>query len=270
VLPLVSYALLATGLVAVLWNRLQAVPKHPLEQYLPDNEGDRPGVEKKLKLMSPDRKRLLTQIALDPSSCVRLGETLQVGDLAVTPRKVEWQQVYVAQPGREERPEPVRRRDGDMAPAPSLVLHLHLENTSPDYAFQPLDRYFDRHWKDGEGAPPLTVLEAGAARFYGGPAVWMARRGRSADAVPEYLYLRCGDGFERNAVDALLSPGGSCDAFVCTDAADPSAGELRRYRGELLWRVHLRRGLVAVRGAEVPAAAVVGVRFRAGQVAGGG
>jgi hypothetical protein len=269
VIPLLSYALLATGLLIVLWSRLQTAPKNPLEQYLPDTDGDRPGVEKKLKPMSSERRWRLTQVALSPSSRVRLGETLRVGALAVTPRMVEWRQVYVSQQGREQNPEPVRARGpgGELVEAPSLVLHLHLENASAEEVFQPLDRHFDRQWKQGQGPPPLTVLEAGDRRFYGGPAAWRPRGDPSG--VPEYLNLKDGEGFRPNPVDAPLHPGDSCEVFVCTDAADPAAGELRRYRGGLLWRVHLRRGLVAVRGQEVPASTVVGVEFTAAQVGGG-
>jgi hypothetical protein len=59
--------------------------------------------------------------------------------------------------------------------------------------------------------------------------------------------------------------------FVCTDPADHAVQELARYKGPLVWRIQLRRGLVKWRTArgndrEDSATAVVGVEFDAGDV----
>jgi hypothetical protein len=158
------------------------------------------------------------------------------------------------------------------------VLRLRLENVSEDETFQPLDRYFDRKWREDNspGAPPLTLLEAGSGRrFFGGPAAWRPRRSspRNNDAPAEFIYLMSGDKPVENPVDRPLGPGESSQAFVCTDGDDPRAGELANYQGNFLWRVQVRRGLVRVRGRdgrehEVPAAAVVGVVFSGKDVGG--
>jgi hypothetical protein len=53
------------------------------------------------------------------------------------------------------------------------------------------------------------------------------------------------------------------ETFVSTDGRDPRLEEqLKTYHGPLLYRVHLRRGLVKrAKGDEVPATAVIGVHF---------
>jgi hypothetical protein len=52
------------------------------------------------------------------------------------------------------------------------------------------------------------------------------------------------------------------ETFVCTDGFDAKAAEaVEGYHGPLLWRVHVRRGLVHVNGHDKPAGAVIGVEF---------
>lgn len=267
-LPLVSYSIFATCLVVILWNRLQTTEDHPLIAFLPDAEGDAPGVVRKPKGISELGKRKLIDQPVPKGLKMRLGETRTVGALAVTPRSVTRERVGVATASTEP----------EQLAGPSLVLHLLLRNVSDDETFQPLDRYFDRKWREASspGAPPLTLLEAGPGRrFFGGPAAWRPRRPepRNNDAPAEFIYLMKGDKPVANPVDRPLGPGESEELFVCTDGDDPRADDLCRYQGEFLWRVHLRRGLVSVRGRdgrerEVPAAAVVGVVISGKEVGG--
>jgi hypothetical protein len=135
------------------------------------------------------------------------------------------------------------------------VLRLHLRNVSADTTFTPLDNYFDRRWQPGRGPPPLTVLEMGSQRFYGGPA----ERGPPGGAEPARRQWVEG----RQEIDASgLAPGAEADTFVCTDGDDQKVlRELEKFEGKLLWRVQLRRGLVRLGHREVPAAAVIGVEF---------
>jgi DNA-directed RNA polymerase subunit RPC12/RpoP len=254
VLPLVSYSILATVLLVILWNRLQTREVHPLIAFLPDAEGDAPGVIRKPKAVTEARKRRLNAEPLPDDLKLRLGQTRTVGMLAITPQRVAWQQVGVG----EDSAGPVKLN------GPSLVLHLRLENMSTDETFQPLDRFFDRKWQDGKAtAPPLTLLEAGPKlRFYGGPAEWRPRsHARNINAPPEFIYLMGGEHPVADPIDRPLGAGETSEVFVCTDGNDPRTTELARYRGEFLWRVHVRRGLVRVLDREVPAAAVVGVVF---------
>lgn len=258
-LPLFLYAVLATVAIVLLWNRLQQQPPHPLEMF-PDVEGDTPGVQKNGKKTSPVRGQIapehlrkLAEIPLPRQLCVSLGNTLRVGDLEVTPRRVERKVVRVFVTGFP-RPEPCLHE--------SLVLHLHLHNVSEDVTFTPLDNYFDRRWRKGKrtGPPPLTVLEMGSQRFYGGPAEWSPVGGVAAER------RQWVEG--RKNLDSLgLGPGEALDTFVCTDGDDATVlPELERFHGTLLWRVQLRRGLVRVGQREIPATAVVGVEFTARDV----
>jgi hypothetical protein len=269
VLPLVSYSLLATAALVFLWNRSQSADKNqnPLELYLPDGEGDKPGVVRTPKKLSDNKKKAMVEKPLPEVCLMRLGETRTVGALAVTPESVRWHKIGLA-PAEGEFDAAKNPLD-----RPALVLHLRLRNVSEDQTFQPLDRYFDRQWR-GKGPPPLTLLEAGEKRFYGGPAEWHPSLKKTvrgdqphADCVS---LLDVPDAPRRNAVDQPLGPGEEVEAFVCTDPQGPDAADLARSRGDFLWRVHLRRGLVEVRGEEVPAAAVLGVEFTDRDVGKGG
>ncbi len=155
-IPLVLYAILATAAVGFLYLRMQTRPPSLWEQ-IPDVDGDNPGVRgaaKKGASLRFDRK-----IAVQPlpeNLLVKLGNTLRVGELEVTPTKVRRQRVKVFVEGFAQ-PEPC---DFD-----SLVLTLKLRNVADDYSFTPLDNYFDRQCGDRDSTVPLTVLVAGAAVF---------------------------------------------------------------------------------------------------------
>jgi hypothetical protein len=261
VLPLISYSVLATGLLVTLWNRLQTKETHPLIAFLPDADGDAPGVIRKPKAVNEARKRKLNAEPIPDEFKIRLGQTRTVGALAITPQRVAWEQVGVG--------------SGSAAPVrlngPSLVLHLRLENVSADETFQPMDRYFDRKWRDGGSTPPpLTFLDAGPGRqFYGGPAEWRPRSSaRNISAAPEFIYLMGTNQQIEDPIDRQLAAGESTEVFICTDGNDPRAAALASYRGNFSWRVHLRRGLVRVLDWDVPAQAVVEVLFSDREVGG--
>jgi hypothetical protein len=157
------------------------------------------------------------------------------------------------------------------------VLHLGLRNLSDEYAFTPLDNFFDRRWREGQkgqgAVPPLTALEVGPTFFFGGPAAWAPRHRDSRDAGRrEWVEGR------KDYDPEGLRPGASLKTLVCTDGDDPEVQQVlfgvnpegervgTPYRGALLWRVHLRRGPVARGGKVVSATAVVGVEFTAADV----
>ena len=227
---------------------------------MPDVDGDTPGVRKgRTKAWLEATQKTVTQ-TLPEHLKVRLGETVRVGDLEVTPTRVERGRVSILTEGAEEHPEP--------SPHDALLLHLRLKNVARDYAFTPLDNYFDRRWKSGDGPPvPFTLLQAGRETFFGGPARWyplgvpLARRERR-----DWLAGR------KNIDRRGLEPGEEAETYLATDGWDPAvaaylfgaAGDGRAgrpYRGPLLWRVQLRRGLVGHEGRELPATAVIGVEF---------
>lgn len=146
----------------------------------------------------------------------------------------------------------------DLATRPSLVLYLRLRNVSDDVVFRPLDPAFNRRWKVGAPRKPYTFLEMGDRRFFG-PLDWSPPRagGRGGGMLTVIAGQPCSQ---------ELQPGEAMTTLICTDP-DANAGEaLRRYTGPLLWRVHLRRGLVRYKGQDKAVTAVVGVEFHSQDV----
>lgn len=259
VLPLVLYAAAATAVAAFLYTNWQP-PQPSLFDQMPDIEGDTPGVRKDKKRVRLNISRELALRPLPNHLHVKLGDTIQVGDLEIMPKRVERRKIGLLSETAPKRPEP--------SPGDALVLTLSLKNTATDYSFTPLDNYFDRAWKPGDESAPLTVLQAGKEAFFGGPAPWFPAHGSAGRRrVRQWL-----DG--REDIDtAGLAPGQTAETILATDGWNEQAAaylfgtdaEGQRvgtpYRGKLLWRVQLRRGLVPWRGREVPATAVIGVEF---------
>jgi len=250
-LPLLLYAIVMTISTAWLYYQVQDVQQQLRRRFeiMPD-EGDKPGVEKKGKQLSlwkykPD----VPTRPLQEDLCTTLSQPLRIGDLEVTPERVERKRVRVIVDTFVDKPEPC---DGD-----SLVLYLRMKNLSSEYAFAPLDNYFDRRY-DGGARPPFTLLEVGGNyRFYGGPAEWYP--------LGDPNNLRVWVEGRHNLPD-VLEPGEEKELFVCTNGYDPKVvavlfGGSRPYHGKLLWRVRVRRGLVVHEGKEHSTTAVVGVRF---------
>lgn len=244
--PLVSYAILATIAVIILFNRLQQRPPDPRE-FLPDLDGDSPG--KKPISMSFKYDDRLVNSPLPDHLRTNLGQTIRIGDLEFTPTKVERRTVRIFVEGRR-KPEPLLE--------PSLVLHLTLRNMAKDYAFVPLDNYFDRHFSQGL-QPPLTRLEIGPRTPVYGAAHWFPRkRGVKDTNFREWIEGR------KNYDDKGLMPGEKVESLVCTEGLRPATAKLLAdYNGPLFWRVHVRRGVVYYNGKEKTATAVIGVDFAA-------
>ena len=256
IFSLISYALLATVYIIVLVNNRPN--PYPLLEFMPDVDGDNPGVKKgQARTLTEKKIRELNQTDLPKSLIVGLGKTIRVGDLEVKPLKVELRTVGVLDE-HHPRPEP--------CPHESLVLTLQVRNLATDYRFSPLDNYFDRKYdhflvdptKNRAGAEPMTFLVVGKKRFFGGPAEWVPRK-RSPQLKIDRQWI---DAAGRTNTDEGLAPGAVLQTTICTDGFDPDvANTLDTYEGPLLYRVHVRRGLVAVGDRRVSATAVIGVEF---------
>jgi hypothetical protein len=259
VVPLISYALLATVAVVMLWYRMQQAPPpppNPLDN-LPsfDPNDDEHSTHLKLnQRMSRIRSGMDVKKAtspLLPQRITRLGEKLRVGDLEITPVKVDREVVSVISKGSQ--PEPCR--------APSLVLRLKLKNISSNVVFQPMDAYFDRKWNKKSEQPPLTILElldsAEAVRFFGGPAEYHPA------PLPNKNNVEPPQEVEGDHASHVLRPGDEMETFVCTDGDDMAAvNAVENYHGKLLWRVQMRRGIITLDANHlVPVSSVVGVEF---------
>jgi hypothetical protein len=234
-LPLVLYAILVTILAVMFYRQHGEGGQQDPRQFLPDVEGDHPGFKRpnKQSLAIPDR---YYTDPLPPSLRVGLGRTLIIGDLEVLPERVEWGKVHIN----------LGRAGPFEVDNPALLLHFKLRNRSHAVSFYPLDAYFNRQWAEGEGDKPLTFVEAGPVRYYGGPARWRAKE-------PEVI--------EGTNYDKSLEPGESDEYVVCTNCYEPETQKLGKYSGPLLWRVQMRRGLVRYRDKDLSATAVIGVEF---------
>jgi phage FluMu protein Com len=252
--PLLLYSIVISIFAFFIYRQeqqLQERLRNPFEM-MPD-VGDDPGVRKGKKVSLTDRyKPELATRTLPESLCTTLGKPLRVGDLQVTPNRIERQRLSVVV--ESARPEPCLHD--------SLVLYLDFKNLSCEYAFAPLDNYFDRYWRPGmDQIPPLTLLEVVGRKYscYGGPANWHPRG--DPNNLREWVKGR------RDQADPL-QPGEEKQMFVCTDGNDDKAAAVlfgeeqdNRYHGRFLWRVRVRRGLVRLQDKDYSATAVIGVRF---------
>jgi hypothetical protein len=222
-------------------------------EVLPDYPADTPGATRK-EQASRVIERVPPDTRLPDKLRVSLGRSIRLGDLEVTPLRVEMLKVVFCSEAPHVNPEPSRDD--------ALVLTLRLHNVSEDDYFVPTDPAFTAQWREGE-AKPYTFLEVGPQRFYGGPFPWQPRGRRGAYRDPDPReYVR---GQEDDA--RILKPNQERTTVVCTDPADHAvAAAVRDYEGTLVWRVRLRRGLVAVGDREVSSSGVIGVQFDARQV----
>jgi phage FluMu protein Com len=253
IVPLVSYSVAITVLFLMMY--LQKPKEQSPFDVIPDDAGNvNDGARKVNKTHTRVNWKRIPLEPLPDRLKVGLGETLQVGSVAVKPLKVELRKVTIYR-----RPYP----KGEFGTDESLVLYLELRNVSEDVAFCPLDPNFDREWKNSfESGMPFTYLEKGGQRFYGGPAKLVVG-GR--DPVREDLEIT-GTEDDPNKklsqqVEKELLPGEKMETFVCTAPHHKIAGVLAGYDGPLLYRVQVRRGLVTYKGQERSATCVVGVTF---------
>jgi hypothetical protein len=242
VIFLVPYALVMTAAFLIVYWKWSTTP-HPFEM-LPDLEGVHPGAKRSERLMYDRRP---PDAPLPAKLRTTLGQPLRVGDLEVTPLKVEQRRVTLLSN--------IHQRPPSLAPADSLVLTLHLKNTASDVVFYPTDPFFERRSRpaDPGNTRPYTYLELLAThrRYWGGPLEWEARR--RPGAPREWL--------EGQDPNQALQPGEEMTTVVATSWEDDLARALKAYHGNLLWRVQLRCGLARHLGRSRPATAVVGVEF---------
>ncbi|MSR32475.1 MAG: hypothetical protein EXR99_13330 [Gemmataceae bacterium] len=246
---LVSYSVLATALLIMLILRLQTKPLHPLE-YLPDVDGDNPGVKRTRIRFNNDKERTL--LPLPDQFKLKLGQSARVGELEVTPLRVERKKVGVLVSGFSKS-EPCN--------FDSLVLHLKLKNLSSGQTIAPLDPFFNRRWKERQTnpyPPPFTLVSLqGGEHYFGGPATWLPLQLAGAK-----ISQRSRETVEGDNLDKELAPGEETQAWVCTDGQDEKTQTLFTHGGPINWRVQVRRGLVDVGNRQLPATAVISVDFR--------
>jgi hypothetical protein len=232
IIPLISYSVLMTIAVGILYLRLQQ-QVHPLEA-LPD-QGDNKGATHGKGSSSLDRMPK-PDLDLPARLKVELGHSLRIGDIEVTPLKIERRSIQFGDdPTKQE----------------TLALEVKLRNISDDVYFKPLDPYFDRSWSPTKtsGIMPYGFLTVDKTNYFG-PLDWQPR-----GLNRPHLVVKGQDH------DTELKPGEEMTTFLCTDPKDHVRAAIRKAKGPFLWRVQVRRGLVKLGDKEVSATAVVGVEF---------
>jgi len=245
IIILIPYAIFATSVAAYFYFRMKQMP-HPME-YLRDTGENPPakrGTSSLMETISPETN-------LPPRLLLALGQQFRIGDLEIQPVKIERRKITISSENTHVRPQET--------PNDALVLTLRLRNASPDVFFTPTDPLFNRQWKLEFGSNrPYTLLDIGGSRFFGGPIKWRPRTKPGqfrADDPREFV-----KGQEHD--NQILKPGEERTSIICTDPSNREILQtLRSYQGPLVWRVHLRRGLVQVGEREVSTTAVVGVVF---------
>jgi hypothetical protein len=260
IIPLISYAILASIAAGILWFRQHKEPPHQLET-LPDIEGEFPTNLKgnKREVISKLQQRgdkiyPKYDTPLPDHLKVRLGQTIKLGELEVTPLGLRQEAITMKERGKTQPYEPRGK---------ALMLDLRLRNVSNDLPFHPLDRYFTRYYRAGRkrdstrspySEVPYTYLEIGQKKYYGGPAgFYDTDLGTSGHYLNEYV---------ENQEFTRLKPGEELETFICTDPEDDDLQRaLDAHKGPLMWRVQVRRGSIVYADRRIPVTAVIGVEF---------
>jgi hypothetical protein len=242
----VGYAVLVTlaaiyGLFIKSGEKLD--PGHPLST-IPDNFGEFDPVSRK-------KVSQLNQLKLDgelPANLkASLGGKIEVGQLEIEPVKVEIRPLKVFIEGKGEKREE-NRRD-------TLVMQMRIKNTSSDLSIFPMDPAFTRKARPDD-KEPLTRLVIGKQKtFYGGGIEWPV----AANVKRKYEEQQEKD-------NTPLKPGESREYVVFTDSDPQIVRTVRESNDPILWRVHLRRGLIELKGKDIPVTAIIGVEFKAADV----
>jgi hypothetical protein len=254
IIPLISYSAMVTALL--MWQIYKPPPPHPLEM-VPDVT-DHPATKLDKKLTVYDYHDAPT-FELPAKLRVPLRQSLELGDVRVTPRKVEFGKIKIRTQGYS------KVEDSQF---PTLILHLDFENISEDVVFRPLDAFFNPRLDHSKGNvltnrtfTQLVMGDPPITRLCGGPCKWVPPALRSKELV---------ETVEGQHYEKELKPGDPpLHTFVCVDpdTQDPAylathpEDDILRYKGPLMYRVQFRRGLVNYKGKEVPCTAVIGVDF---------
>jgi phage FluMu protein Com len=215
---LVPYSILMTLFVVYLWYQL-ANQENGLQQ-LPDPAPKKDGA-RQVKL------RVKHDQALAASQQVKLGGTIIIGAIQVTPEKV------------------TRDEFGD------LQLVLNVKNVSDNQAFSPMHPDFLRTVKGSKtNAMPYTFLDSPGTsdRIYGG----------------HLAFERPGE--NDRTIEGELLPGQQEKLVVTAPEKKELVNRIVQSKEPMTWRVQLRRGLARISGQQASATAVIGVQFNASEI----
>jgi hypothetical protein len=253
-LILIPYSILMTVIAIWMWVSKERTP-HPLEM-LPDlgkPPAKRVGGPNLEPLVVKSYQRTKADTPLPPHLITTLGKSLTVGDLEVTPLAVEQKRLLFKYRLSSYKPE--------LSEHESLLLVLQLKNVSKNVEFRPTDLAYDHVWKDGEhpsATMPYTYLELQpSGKRYCSPLKWNATIQKQTPP-----FVGSDEYFEgQEEWNKILLPSEQMKTSIATDPKDIVPNALRNQKGNLLWRVQLRRGLVNWRDKDHSITCVIGVEF---------
>jgi hypothetical protein len=154
--------------------------------------------------------RPLTELApLPATNLARLGETVRIGDLEVTPIEVVVNRLDLI---RSVEPHKWRREDSD-----SVILRLRLTNASRDQSFAPLELAFVREQSSPLDRSSITTKEGKIIGLF--PLAIDSEWSIEGQEFP------------------VLKPGDSTETLIASEL-----GAADRLTSEMTWRVRLRIG----------------------------
>lgn len=245
---LAPYAIVMTVFAAAFYNRSRD-QIHPLSM-IPDLDGEyRNATQRMSKTVSELRTRIPPETPLPNSLVTQLGRPIVLGDLEITPLKIEQGPItgYRLAKGMTKPESRTTKGDG-------LVLTLRLRNRSEDVSFHPTDPYFDRQPRDARDRP-YTMVEVGSRRFYGGALPYVFE---SDTLIREWLQGQEND-------NQPLLPGQARETTVSTSPKEPVITAVNE-SPETIWRVQLRRGLTRYLDQDYAVTGVIGVRFSPAEI----
>jgi hypothetical protein len=135
----------------------------------------------------------------------------------------------------------------------ALELTMRIRNISSNLRFNPIPRAFLVREQG------YTFVEFGKHKIYGGRLSYHKTQGFWAN-LHDFV-----DVPRRPPFDGVLDPGEEMVATLTTAPRDEAqVRKLTDYRGPIVWRLEIRRGLVEISGKQWSAATVVGVEFDSG------
>lgn len=204
---LISYAVLVTLAAGILWKRL--ADKNFREQTLESLPDTRTLKVGQVSVFDTDS-------TLPPGHTLKLGEKRRFGNLEVEAFKVTRGMVSFENPETNWTPSPE---------GPLVKLWLRFRNVSDTQPIPPLDKYLvftqTRKGNSDHFATNNFLKVAGTKDPFG----YILRHDHSDRSV-----------LKDQQLDIEIPPGGTLETFI------PTQPELELPKGELVWRVHFRKG----------------------------
>ncbi len=221
---LIPYAIVTTAFIVYLVFFVKQGSNDPYEYLNDPLPNPKFGGPKRISKAQPIHNHPLLAHRI-----VSIGKPIQVGDLLVTPEKIQL------------------TSEGD------LRLILRAKNTSTDTAFEPMSDNYVRYVANRD-LKPFTFLETKSHSI--------------SDVYGGYLgYAKAMNAKELSG-DGYVRPSEQVFVVITTNDAyrKQEVAQIAKTNESYLWRVQLRRGFVKMSGKDVSATSVIGIEFTNAEV----